>query len=138
MSFIIWIKEIITSSIIYLNITNKNLDFLLTFLGKLKNIGKSSRNNASIIITVAPSCHSISFSTSCLTICKNCSIIALYGWINNILCNFIKDSFLFSLHIKNIIKIKDPFFRGIINISLILIFGYKKLSFSLLFIKFYI
>ena len=70
--------------IVYFDVTDSNSDSLIKFRTNLMiNLLYSSGYYASLLVIVCQSQHCVRFTTSCLTIAQNCSIVALNHWLHN-------------------------------------------------------
>ena len=127
-------KEIVPHRLVYLQVTDVDLNITTSGFALVEDIAQSSRNKPSIFVAAGASSHSKSFSRTSLPICKNSAIKTLQSRINNIFSNLIKNLFLSSLHSKSLVELEHPFLLFVIDMTLLLVLWDEERSLSLLFV----
>ncbi len=117
-----------------LQVTNIDFDILAPCFAFVKNVAKGSWDQSSIFVAARASSHGESFTGSGLSVCEYSSIKSFQSGIYDIFGNFIENLFLFCVHIEDLVKLERPFLFFVIDVPLLLILGYEKLSPILLFI----
>ena len=106
LTIVIRIKQIIPILIINLHIADSHFIICLSILlNPFKNIPQRSRDNTSLLILLFSSSDRVSLTRACLTICKNCAIVALKSLVDYFLGHCFEYSFLTWVSIKDCVEV---------------------------------
>jgi hypothetical protein len=125
-------KQVVAIALIYLNVTDGDLNLFLFQSFLLEHISQRPGNETAIIKALSPTGHRKSFTRPGLSICKYRSIIAIDCRINHVFGDFIEDLLLFGIHIEHLVEGKYSFFLLIVDVAFVGILCDKELDFGLL------
>ena len=101
----------------------------------IKNIAERSWNYASVIVAFSSSRHRESFPTTGLPISKDSPIESIKSRIDDILGHLVEYFLLSCFHVESLVEFENSLFLLIINVTLTLILGDKKLGSLILWVK---
>ena len=114
-------KEIITHRLVYLQVTDVDLNISASGFALVEDVAQSSGNKPSIFVAAGSSGHGKSFSRTSLPISENSAIETLQSGVDNIFGDLVEDLFLSSLHPESLVELEHPFLLFVVDMTLLLV-----------------
>ena len=102
------VQQIVAILVVNLHVADVHLELVCGVLSNmLKNVRQGARNDTTVSIALGATRYRESLSRSRLSVGENSAIVAIETPIDNILGNFVKDSFLLRQHVKDSCELEN-------------------------------